>query len=111
MKSNFVKVALLTLAFLVSSGTVAATSFNPSTNPACKSNAAKEAEDFARGEGRDYYDKNGFSTTDCSVAPRGRAVVCEVSATKGDWAAGDTYIVIMNSVCTHAYRIELTGEE
>ena len=52
----------------------------------CYSKAASAAENFASGN----YDDGGFWAYECVVAPNQKAVICEVSASKGDGAATDS---------------------
>ncbi len=83
----------------------------PSTTavtPKCYAQAAKFAEDQAE---HGYYDKDGFEAHQCEMAPNKKAVICEVSASKGDGAATDTYRVVLNASCSKAHRVELIGEE
>ncbi len=83
----------------------------PSTTavpPTCYREAAKFAEQQAE---YDYYDKDGFESHRCELAANKKAVICEVSAAKGDGAATDTYRVVLNASCSKAHRVELIGEE
>ena len=75
---------------------------------ACYSRAEKATERFAE---PDHYDANGFTAFHCDLAPNGQAVICDVSASKGNGAATDTYRVVLSRSCTKTYRVELTGEE
>lgn len=61
-------------------------------------------------EGQNY-DKDGFHAFACSLAPNKAVVICQVSASKGDGAATDTYQVVLNKSCTRFFRIDLIGEE
>ncbi len=58
-----------------------------------------------------YYDKDGFFAIDCSLANNNKAVLCSVGASKGDGAATDTYLVVLNTKCNYVFRTELIGEE
>lgn len=85
------------------------------SNPISTSSIANEcywnAQTFVSLQsGRDY-DQDGLHAYSCFLAPNKKAVICDVSASKGDGAATDTYRVVMNLTCTKAYRVELTGEE
>jgi hypothetical protein len=100
--------SLLTLSILALSF-VASTSRAANVPVACEGNAESFLEGYQ--DLQDRYDREGFMTTECSVSPRGSAVVCEVGASKGDGAAIDTYMVVMNKKCTRLFRIVLTGEE
>ena len=73
----------------------------------CYKKAAIVASKFA-GSG---YDKNGFEAFECDIAPNEAVILCNVSASKGDGAANDTYLVVLNRSCTRALRVDLTGEE
>lgn len=57
------------------------------------------------------YDDDGISARDCGYARNGRAVICEVSASKGDGAATDIYRVVLNKQCSKTFRVELISEE
>lgn len=70
-----------------------------------------KAEKAVQNNGNGGYDKDGFYAYNCGYAPNKAAVICEVSASKGDGAATDTYRVVLNKSCTRVYRVELTGEE
>ncbi|MFS4457849.1 hypothetical protein [Bdellovibrio sp. HCB2-146] len=59
----------------------------------------------------DYYDKDGFDAIECVLAPNKKAILCDVAANKGDGAATDSYLVVLNESCTRTYRVQLTGEE
>lgn len=61
--------------------------------------------------GKNNYDKNGFTALECALALNKAVVICDVSASKGDGAANDSYRVILNNTCSEVYRVELTGEE
>lgn len=74
---------------------------------ACYAKAEAATEKFADS----YYDKNGFSAYDCAIAPNGGAVICDVSASKGDGAAIDGYRAVLSLDCKKVYRVELTSEE
>lgn len=69
------------------------------------------AQSFVALQAERNYDEDGFHAYNCSLAPNKKAVICEVSASKGDGAATDTYRVVMNLSCSKAYRVEMTGEE
>jgi hypothetical protein len=73
----------------------------------CYRNAAKFAEEAATGN----YDEDGFYAYECFLAPNRAAVICDVSASKGEGDATDTYRVVMNKSCRKAFRVEMTGEE
>jgi hypothetical protein len=74
----------------------------------CYKNAKRYVEKFA-GIGR--YDENGFSTYQCATATNKKAVICYVSASKGDGAAIDSYRAVMNRTCSRSFRVELSSEE
>lgn len=74
---------------------------------ACYAKAEAATEKFAG----DYYDENGFSAYQCAVAPNGGAVICDVSASKGDGDAMDGYRAVLSLDCKKVYRVELTSEE
>lgn len=57
------------------------------------------------------YDRGGIMTYGCEIADNKAAVLCEVSATKGDGSATDTFLVVLSKDCRKVYRVELTGEE
>lgn len=57
------------------------------------------------------YDLDGFQANQCVLADNQAAVVCELSAFKGEGAALDTYLVVLNKTCKKTLRIELIGEE
>lgn len=82
---------------------------------ASASNVAREcywnASKFVAAQAERRYDEDGFNAYECFVAPNKKAVICDVSASKGDGAAMDTYRVVMNLSCSKAYRVEMTGEE
>ncbi len=69
------------------------------------------AQNFVSLQAERTYDEDGFHAYGCFIAPNKKAVICEVSASKGDGAATDTYRVVMNLSCSKAYRVEMTGEE
>lgn len=48
---------------------------------------------------------------ECTLAPNGKAVICEVAAYKGGGDAVDTWRVVLNKTCTKVFRTELIGEE
>lgn len=77
-------------------------------NNKCYRNAARAVSRFVE---PNYYDKDGIETMKCAVSPCGSAVVCDVMASKGDGAATDTFMVVLDSSCTKSFRVELTGEE
>ena len=74
----------------------------------CHSKAEKAVTRFAESS---HYDKNGFEAYACEQASNKAAVICEVSASKGDGAASDTYRVVLNTNCSYVFRVELIGEE
>ena len=86
-----------------------------STLSASASEVAKvcfgSAQKFVAAQAERNYDEDGFNAYECFVAPNKKAVICDVSASKGDGAATDTYRVVMNLSCSKAYRVEMTGEE
>lgn len=57
------------------------------------------------------YDAEGFEAYDCQKNSTGKVVNCEVSASKGDGAATDTYRVTMDLTCSRVFRVDLIGEE
>lgn len=61
--------------------------------------------------GSNDYDENGFEAFNCVQASNRRVVICDVSASKGNGAAMDTYRVVLNLTCTKVFRVELMGEE
>lgn len=95
--------SLITLALLISNFAQAA-----ELASACYLKAEVAVEKNAE---ENYYDQDGFYAYECLLAPNNKAVVCEVSASKGDGAANDTFRVVLNSSCTKTYRVELIGEE
>lgn len=62
-------------------------------------------------EGLGLYDEDGIEAYVCNLASNKVVIVCELSATKGDGAAVDTYKLVMDKKCSKAYRYELVGEE
>lgn len=98
------KAVCVLFAMLMTSGFVSAAQ----SNPACYSKANEAVEQFVD---RIDYDANGFETYECFLASNQKAVICEVSASKGDGAAIDTYRVVLNRNCTKIFRVELIGEE
>lgn len=98
---------------LLLSGTALLIAFTAATSNAapipayCEENAASSVES----KFSDDYDREGFEGYKCEKSPRGKAVVCEVAASKGDGAAIDTYRVILNASCSKTFRVELIGEE
>ena len=58
-----------------------------------------------------YYDKNGIEAYNCEYAENGMVVLCDVSASKGQGAATDTYSVVLDVSCDYAMRVDLVGEE
>ncbi len=73
----------------------------------------KNAEKFTEQSARNYreYDESGFWAYSCFIASNKKAVICDVSASKGDGDATDTYRTVLNRSCTKAFRVELVGEE
>lgn len=57
------------------------------------------------------YDNDDYYDGGCSLADNKKAVLCLLGASKGDGAATDTYLVVLNKICTHVFRIQLVGEE
>lgn len=57
------------------------------------------------------YDRDGIEAYKCELAANRAAVICEVSAAKGDGAASDTYRTILTKSCTKVLRVELLFEE
>ena len=57
------------------------------------------------------YDQDGIEAYDCALAKNKAAIICDLSASKGDGAAVDTYKLVMDKKCSIAYRYELIGEE
>ena len=57
------------------------------------------------------YDKNGFTTEECVLANNKMAVLCSVRASKGQGAANDAYLAVLNRNCTKKFRVVLVGEE
>ena len=72
---------------------------------------ARSEKAVKRSSSPDRYDKDGIEAQRCSIAANKAAVVCEVSASKGDGAASDTYTVVLAQNCKKVLRLELTGEE
>ncbi len=85
-----------------------ATSFAASIAKECYS---KSESSVAQSVSQNDYDEDGFSAYKCEVAKNNSAILCEVSASKGDGAAIDTYRVVLNKSCSHTFRIDLIGEE
>ena len=75
----------------------------------CESKAEAAVAKFV--EDKDYYDQDGFDAFECVLAPNKKVVLCDVAAGKGDGAATDSYLVVLNESCTRTYRVQLTGEE
>ena len=73
----------------------------------CFKKAAVATAKFA-GSG---YDKDGFETYECALAPNKAVILCNVAASKGEGAAIDTYRVILDKACNKVFRVDLTGEE
>lgn len=71
----------------------------------------KNAEIFAERGAEQEYDKGGFETLDCALAPNKKVMVCNVGASQGDGAVVDMLRVVMNASCTRALRVELISEE
>lgn len=59
----------------------------------------------------DRYDVGGFETLGCERSLNRKVVLCEVSASKGDGAASDTFRVVLSASCSRVLRIDLIGEE
>lgn len=102
------RITLIALALILAS----ASSFAKSTPSdrlmeRCDLNASSSVESRYG----DNYDREGFQTLGCKKSPVGRAVICEVAASKDEGAAIDTFRVVLNMACTKALRIELVGEE
>lgn len=77
----------------------------------CETRAEAAVAKFVQAQDKDYYDQDGFYAYECVLAPNKKAVLCDVSASKGDGAANDSYLAVLNESCTRAYRVQLTGEE
>lgn len=78
----------------------------------CYDNAATFAEAFTlKSPYGARYDREGFQAYECYKSPVGKAIVCDVAASKGDGAALDTYRVVMNITCKKPFSVTLTGEE
>lgn len=71
--------------------------------------AVKESVAMSVLSGR--YDEDGIFAGDCNVAKNQKAMLCEVGAMKGDGAASDTYLVVMDLKCRKTFRVEMIGEE
>lgn len=65
--------------------------------------------DFVKDRG--IYDEDGIEAEECSLVKNKAAIICDLSATKGDGAAVDRYVIVMDKKCSIAYRYELIGEE
>lgn len=98
------KLVLALLVMGISSLTIAA-----QAKTVCEAKAEAAVAKFV--QDKDYYDKNGFYTFECLLAPNHKAVLCNVAADKGEGAATDSYLVVLNESCTKTYRVQLTGEE
>ena len=72
---------------------------------------APVAEETVKAEAGEGYDADGFSANDCQLAPNNAVVICEVSASKGDGEAIDTYRAVLNKSCTKVFRVDLISEE
>ena len=57
------------------------------------------------------YDRGGIMPYNCEIADNKAAVLCGVSATKGEGSAADTFLVVLSKDCKKVYRVELIGEE
>lgn len=58
-----------------------------------------------------YYDRDGFMTHQCGLAPNKAVVLCDVSASKGNGAAIDGYRVVLSRDCKRVFRVDLMDEE
>ncbi|CAN5596833.1 hypothetical protein BH10BDE1_BH10BDE1_31620 [soil metagenome] len=102
--------------FVISLGFVSSLSFAAPTLPPradsvseiCYAKAESAVTKFVE---PGMYDLDGILADDCRKSPRGNAVVCQVSASKGDGAASDSYLALLSADCLRVYRVELTGEE
>lgn len=100
MKALFIAVPLLAFSFI---------SHADEVDPKCAAKAEQVVAKFVEDE--NYYDENGIETYDCTPSINNKVLLCEVSASKGDGAANDTYLVVLNLSCDRAYRVQLIGEE
>lgn len=57
------------------------------------------------------YDVDGFNAYQCSVSADNTQVLCEVSASKGDGEATDTFRVVLKKSCSKVLMVEMIGEE
>ncbi|MFP5458888.1 MAG: hypothetical protein ACLGG7_09165 [Bacteriovoracia bacterium] len=92
---------ILSLPFLISQG-------QASVPESCFTKASSAVE---RSSFNDRYDVGGFETLDCERSLNRKVVLCEVSASKGDGAATDTFRVVLSESCSRVLRIDLIGEE
>lgn len=76
---------------------------------ACFSKAVSAVEKHVAED--NYYDEDGMETQACAVASNNAAVICEVTAYKGEGEASDTFRVVLNRKCTRTFRVEMTAEE
>ena len=74
---------------------------------ACYVNAAGAVESLHG----DTYDREGFEAYDCEISPVGKAIVCDVAASKGNGDAIDTYQVVLSKSCAKVFKVTLIGEE
>lgn len=87
---------------------ISSVSFGSNYAPACYSKAENAVTKFVESG---VYDNDGIHADKCSQSPRGRALVCEVSAAKGNGAATDSYLAVLSLDCKRVFRVELIGEE
>ncbi len=57
------------------------------------------------------YSGEEAEATECTLAPNGAAVICDVAAYKGGGDAVDSWRVVLNKSCSKVLRTELMGEE
>jgi hypothetical protein len=81
------------------------------SSEALLSKCSSLAEIAVKREAKSHDDRNGISAYKCELAPNRAVVICELSASKGNGAASDTYRAILNKSCTGVLRVDLIGEE
>lgn len=84
----------------------------PTSLTQCEAHAIKAVMGHIESAGKtEYYDHDGLHVINCQLASNNRAILCEVNADKGNGAATDSYLAVLNLSCNYTFRVELIGEE